>query len=163
MASLFIANTTTQDHIFNWRLPENHKIFSMPIPAGSQAQVLRDATDFNFRYVVEQHSAYGLMSLSEAKAANTQGNKVNLVYSDGPLPAEIYGITEEINDEIASNQIQREKELTAISMIKSVEQNPELNEGIKSVELEIIEDIPKESTRKGKDRVIQKFTSDIKR
>jgi len=163
MANLFIANTTTQDHVFNWRLPEQHKIFSLPIPAGSQAHVLRDATDFNFRYVVEQHKAYGLLSVSEAKSANTAGSKVSLVYSDSPLPAEIYGITEEVNEEIVSNQIQREKELTAISMIKSVEQNPDLNEGIKSVELEIIEDVPKESTRKGKDRVIQKFKSDIKR
>lgn len=163
MANLYIANTTTQDHVFNWRLPENQKIFSMPVPAGSQAQVLRDATDFDFRYVVEQHRAYGLMTIEEAKSANTLGNKVSLVYSDKPLPAEIYGITEEVNEEIVANQIQREKELTAISMIKSVEQNPELNEGIKSVELEIVEDVPKEATRKGKTRVVQKFSSDIKR
>ena len=59
----------------------------------------------------------------------------------------------------SSRQIQLEKERSAIAVMKSVEQNPDLNEGVKAVEVEITEMTPKETTRKDKPLVKQKFSS----
>jgi hypothetical protein len=46
-------------------------------------------------------------------------------------------------------------------MIKTFEQNAELSRGVESVELEILEDTPKENDRKGKPLVKQKFSGKI--
>lgn len=162
MANLFIANTSTQDHMFHWTLPENPKIFGMPIAAGGQIQVMRDANDIDVAYVVNHHKIYGLLSVDEAKKAGKDSHKVTLIYSDKPIPLEIFGVADEVNQDIVAEQIQRNKEETAYGLIKSIETNPDLREGVKSVELEIIEDTPKENDRKGKPLVRQKFSGTIK-
>lgn len=163
MQNLYIANVTTQDHIFHWTLPESPKIFNMPIAAGGQAQVMRDALEGDVDFVIRHHRKYGLVSISEAKKMGRESSKIGLVYSDKPIPLEVFGIADETNQDIIADQIQRNKEETAYGLIKSIETNPDLREGVKSVELEIIEDTPKEHDRKGKPLVRQKFSGDIKR
>jgi len=162
MANLFIANVSTQDHVFHWTLPEGPKIFSMPIAAGGQAQVLRDAHDIDISFVVNHHKKYGLVSIEDARKAGRDSTKISLVYSDKPIPLEVFCVVDETNQDILADQIQRNKEETAYGMIKSIETNPDLREGVKAVELEIIEDTPKENDRKGKSMVKQKFSHQIK-
>lgn len=160
MADLYVLNPTTQDHGFNWRVPESPRIFSMVIPAGSQIHVLKDVHEYLVAHVIEQHRRYGMMSVEEAKKARADSMiKVALVYSNKPLPAETYEMVDEINEDVISRQIQLEKERTAIATMKAVEENPQLNEGVKAVEVEITEMTPKESTRKNKPLVKQKFSS----
>ena len=82
-----------------------------------------------------------------------------LFRSENPLPAETYEMVDEINEDVVSRQIQLEKERTAIATMKSVEENPELNTGVQAVEVEITEMTPKETNRKNKPLVRQKFSS----
>lgn len=164
MANLFVANTSTQSCVFHWRMPESHKINNITIDAGGQVQVLRDVTDFELKFVVDHHRKYGMRTISEAKqAGGTDASKVVLVYSDSPLPPEVFGISEEVNEDIVANQIQLSKEASAYGMIKTFEQNSELSQGVEAVELEIIEDAPKENDRKGKPLVRQKFSHKLKK
>jgi len=156
---LYVLNPTTQTHNFNWREPESEKIFTRVIDAGGQIKVLSDVPEKVFDHVVEHHKRYGMVNISEAKNARRSGNKIALVYSDKPLPADVYELVDEINEDIVSRQIQLEKERSAIAVMKSVEENPELNEGVKAVEVEITEMTPKETTRKDKPLVKQKFSS----
>lgn len=159
---LFVANTATQPYIFTWTLPESAKIYHMEIAPGGQVQILRDVTENVFDYVVNHHRRYGMMTPSEAKKANTSSSKVVLVYDKAPLTPDVFGIAEEVNEDIVANQIQRTKEETAYGMIKTFEQNPELSQGVEAVELEIIEETPKENDRKGKPLVRQKFSGKVK-
>jgi len=160
MADLYILNPTMQDHGFNWREPESPRIFSRVIPAGHQAHILKDVSDYLVAYVIDQHRRYGMMNIDEARKAKAESMiKVALVYSDKPLPAETYELVDEVNEDVVSRQIQLEKERTAIATMKSVEENPELNVGVKAVEVEITEMTPKETTRKNKPLVRQKFSS----
>lgn len=156
---LYVLNPTTQSHNFNWREPESERIFTRVIDAGGQIQILKDVSEHIFNYVVEHHKRYGMVDIAEAKNAKRSGNKIALVYSDKPLPADVYEMVDEINEDIVSRQIQLEKERSAIAVMKSVEQNPDLNEGVKAVEVEITEMTPKETSRKDKPLVKQKFSS----
>jgi hypothetical protein len=134
----------------------------MPIAAGGQIQVLRDAHEGDIGFIVNHHKRYGLVSVEEARRAGADSTKISLVYSDKPIPLEVFGMAQETNQDIVAEQIQRNKEETAYGMIKSIETNPDLREGIKAVELEIIEDAPKENDRKDKPMVKQKFSHQIK-
>lgn len=159
MADLYIANISTQDHVFMWTTPEGPKIFELPIRAGSQACVIRDESDFVINFVLNHHKKYGLISVDEAKNFANQSRPIATVYSDKPIPAEVFGLVQDANEDIIARNVQLEKELTAMSMIKNIKENPELNEGIKEIELEIEEQTPKENDRKGKTLVKQKFSS----
>ena len=158
---LYIANASEQDHIFHWREPEQARIFNMPIPAGTQVKVLSGKSEMLVNGVIDQHKVYGLVAFSELH--NVKDAKVQLVYSiDKPLPVDTYSWAQEINEDINFKNVQLEKEKMAYGFTKSLEQNPELRQGIKEVELSIVEEIPPEPGRKGKDRVIQTFTSTVK-
>ena len=159
---LFVANTATQPYIFTWTLPESPKIYHMEITPGGQVQILRDVSEEAFNYVVNHHRRYGMLTVSEAKKAGSSSSKVVLVYSEKPLSPDVFGVAEEVNEDIVANQIQRTKEETAYGMINTFKQNPELSQGVEAVELEIIEETPKENDRKGKPLVRQKFSGNIK-
>lgn len=158
---LYIANASEQDHIFHWREPEQARIFNMPIPAGTQVKVLSGKADYVVNSVIDQHKIYGLIDFSELK--NVKDEKVQLVYSvDAPLPLDTYGWAQEINEDVNFKKVQLEKEKMAYGFTKTIEQNPELRQGVKEIELSIVEEVPQEPGRKGKDRVIQTFTSTVK-
>jgi len=157
---LYIANTSEQDHIFHWREPEQARIFDMPIPAGTQVRVLSGKPDYVVNSVIDQHKVYGLIDFSELK--DTKTDKVQLVYSiDKALPQEAYAWAQEINEDVNFQKVQLEKEKMAYGFAKSLEQDPELRQGIKEVELSILEEVPPEPGRKGKSRVVQTFTSTV--
>jgi len=62
---LYIANTTKQEFLFTYMLPENPRPFSHNIRAGSQIEITgnQDAVDS----IINQHSMYGLVDASKAK------------------------------------------------------------------------------------------------
>lgn len=158
---LYIANTSEQDHIFHWREPEMVRIFNMPIPAGTQVKVLSGKPDYVVNSVIEQHVIYGLRAVSEIN--NAKDSRVQLVYSiDKSMPQDVYALAQEVNEDISFKQVQLEKEKMAYGFTKSLEQDPDLRQGVKEVEISIVEEEPKEPGRKNKDRVIQKFSSELK-
>lgn len=159
---LYIANTSEQDHIFHWREPESDRIFNDTVPAGSQVKVLSNKPEDVVKSVIDHHARYGLKSVAEAP--KEKDNKVPLVYSiDKPISQDVYGIVQEVNDDINFKQVQLGKEKMAYSFAKGIERDSEINQGVKEVELEIVEEVPKEPGRKNKDRVVQKFTSEVKK
>lgn len=162
---LYIANVTEQNHTFHWRELESPRIFSIDIAGGSQIHVLKDKSPEIVQAVIEHHTIYGLVDESGAKAATRTGQKVTLVYSTrGPLSVDIYKISQEVNDDIAADKIQLAKEKAAYAFGKSIEQDQSgLSEGVREVELEIIEDTPKDLGRKDKPLVKQKFNTKIKK
>jgi hypothetical protein len=160
---LFIANVTEQNRTFHWRELENPRIFNLDIPAGTQAQILRDKSPEIVNDVIEHHKIYGIVDEAGAKNATRNGQKVTLVYSTkGSLPQEIYALAQEVNDDIAAQEVQVQKEKAAYAFAKTIEQDQTgMSEGVKEVELEIIEDKPKDPARSGKSRIDQKFSAKI--
>lgn len=62
---LYIANTTKQEFLFTYMLPENPRPFSHNIRAGSQIEISgnQDAVDS----IINQHAIYGLVDANKAK------------------------------------------------------------------------------------------------
>ena len=65
MTKMFIANTTQQVQDFQYRLPENPKIVKQTIPIGGQIQIPGDLTVHDIEAIIEQHSPYGMVAVSE--------------------------------------------------------------------------------------------------
>jgi len=165
MADLYIANVTEQNFTFHWREPEAPRIFSLDIAGGSQVKVLTEKSPEIVQSVIEHHKIYGLVDEAGAKNATRNGQKVHLVYSTkGPLSADIYELAQEVNDDIAADQVQLAKEKAAYAFGKIIEQDQTgLSEGVREVELEIVEEKPKDIGRKDKPLVNQKFNTKIKK
>lgn len=165
MADLYIANVTEQNHTFHWRELESPRIFSIDIAGGTQIHILRDKSEAVVDDVIAHHKIYGLVDEIGAKNATRSGQKVSLVYSTkGPLPVEIYQLAQEVNDDIREQQVQLSKEKAAYAFGKTIEQDQTgLSDGVREVELEIIEDRPRDLGRKDKPLVQQKFSTKIKK
>lgn len=165
MADLYIANVTEQNHTFHWRELESPRIFSLDIAPGSQIHLLKDKSPEVVDDVIAHHKIYGLVDEAGAKNATRSGKKVHLVYSTkGPLPVEIYQLAQEVNDDIAAQEVQLSKEKAAYAFAKTIEQDQTgLSEGVSEVQLEIVEDTPKELGRRDKPLVKQKFNAKIKK
>lgn len=165
MADLFIANVTEQNHTFHWREPEGQRIYSQDIAGGTQTQIFRDKSPDVVNSVIDHHKIYGLVDVTGAKNATKAGKKVTLVYStSGPIPAEVYKLAQEVNDEVAADQVQLAKEKAAYAFGKMIEQDQTgISEGVREVELEIIEDRPKDASLKDKPLVKQAFKTKVKK
>lgn len=62
MTILYLANTTKQHHLFNYRLPENSQLFQVTIPAGGQVKLPHEDLSIDqLGYVIKQHEQYGLI------------------------------------------------------------------------------------------------------
>lgn len=57
---LFIANCSSQPHMFNYKLPEKHQPFGVKIRAGSQHMLENNADVIN--HIIKQHEPYGFQS-----------------------------------------------------------------------------------------------------
>lgn len=62
---LYIANTTKQEHLFAYYLPENMRPFSHSIRAGSQIEIVGQQHDIDS--IINQHSIYGLVEANKVK------------------------------------------------------------------------------------------------
>ncbi|HDT2078330.1 TPA: hypothetical protein RCG84_004582 [Enterobacter roggenkampii] len=54
---LFIANCSSQPHMFNYKVPEKSQSFAVKILAGSQHQLENNADVIN--HIIKQHEPYG--------------------------------------------------------------------------------------------------------
>lgn len=54
---LFIANCSSQPHLFNYKLPEKSQSFGVSIRAGHQHEI--ENTADVIRHIISQHEAYG--------------------------------------------------------------------------------------------------------
>ena len=71
---LYIANCSTQKHIFNYRIPESTTPRRLDISAGSQIQI--DGSDYVIDTIIEQHKIYGMQN-----ADQVTGKFSGLIYS----------------------------------------------------------------------------------
>lgn len=79
---LFIANTTKQRHIFNFRVLETGNLRNIPIAPGGQEMVFSGSSD-QIEAIIAHHSAYGLLDASKIDQAR---DFVGLAYSiDRPV------------------------------------------------------------------------------
>ena len=163
--NLFIANVTEQPHVFNWREPENPQLKHIDIPAGSQVQVLRDKPKEVVDHVISHHKAYGLVNEKEAIKLKKEQGKLHLIYStDQPLPLHAYELGQEHNEAAVQYETDYGTEKTAYSIVKSLEQNPALSEGLKEIQVEIIEEKPRgEIGGSKKQRVAKTFKHELVR
>lgn len=85
MPTLFVANTTKQNHIFYYRDPDDLKrLRSMIIPMGGQMPIVRGVPMEYIHKIIEQHARYGLISAGEAR--REPGEFIGLCYSiDDPV------------------------------------------------------------------------------
>lgn len=161
---LFIANVTAQDRIFHWRDIESGKINSPMIRAGQQEQILRDKSPEQVHSVIEHYRIYGMVTHEEARRMTREGKQITLIYSsDKPLPIEVYSLASEINEDIAARDVQIQKEKAAYAFGKGIQEDMTgLKDGIAAVELEIVEEAPKDPYAPKKERVKQTFKTTIK-
>lgn len=101
-STLYIANTTKQDHDFAFRRPEAQIPTVVKIPAGTQAAIIRDGDTTAIDHVINQHRKYGLISVAEA--AKLRGF-VGLCYSiDKPMAFKDMKLVFEKNDKVLRKQ-----------------------------------------------------------
>ena len=81
---LYIANTSQQAHIVNYRVPENSAPLMRPIEMGRQV-LFGDLSEPTINSIVEQLRPYGLLSVEEA---GKHAGLTPLVFSTGrPVPS----------------------------------------------------------------------------
>lgn len=111
MTSLFIANCTKQDHDFNFRLPENQKLLSVPIPKGKQEKILGDLSDTDIKAIVEQHHRYGLVHIDEARKVK---DFAGLCYSDKPITAKAMQNLYDHNQDVLEERGEEQRKQAAV-------------------------------------------------
>lgn len=63
---LFIANCSSQPHMFNYKLPEKHQPFGVKIRAGQQHEI--ENTRDVIQHIIKQHEPYGFQSCDKVDA-----------------------------------------------------------------------------------------------
>lgn len=76
MSTMYVANSTSQNHDFHYRLPENPGLIRVPIRAGAQI-ALKNLGPNDVDAILEQHEPYGLI---EAKAVSRNRKFSGLCY-----------------------------------------------------------------------------------
>ena len=83
---LYVANTTHQVQDFQYRLPDNLKIYKQTIDIGKQVMVPGDLSSNDVDFVVAQHAMYGMVNVRELDRTR---NFFGLCYSiDKPVDVE---------------------------------------------------------------------------
>jgi len=62
---LYVANTTKQEHLFAYYLPENARPFSHSIRAGAQIEI--SGPQHEIDSIIHQHAIYGLVEANKVK------------------------------------------------------------------------------------------------
>lgn len=65
MPKLYVANTTKQEFLFTYMLPENIRPFSHTIRAGSQIEI--NGAEHEVEAIINQHALYGLVEANKVK------------------------------------------------------------------------------------------------
>jgi hypothetical protein len=84
MAKLYVANTSRQNHVYMYRMPESRHLRQRDIPAGCQVSFVEDFSPEELDYVVMQGSTYGMKRHDEVDRAREH---IGLIYNVGkPVP-----------------------------------------------------------------------------
>ncbi|HDT0657935.1 TPA: hypothetical protein QIB60_000536 [Enterobacter cloacae subsp. dissolvens] len=112
---LFIANCSSQPHMFNYKLPEKHQPFGVKIRAGSQHMLENTADVIN--HIIKQHEPYGFQ-----RSAKVDKNFSGICYSiDKPVTV---GRIEENHEQKVENlddMSQKILEANAVSLNNTVD------------------------------------------
>jgi hypothetical protein len=114
MTSLFIANISNKHNEFTFSLPGNPQLRRVIIPAGKQAEVLKNAQREEVDAVVSQHTVYGLVEQSQvAKIDKFSGALYSL---DKPVKIENMEIGVERNTDFLLEEGYELRKLAAIAI-----------------------------------------------
>lgn len=119
---LFISNLTKGKFEFHWREPENPKLLTLDIAAGSQIMLPNDYPRDVIDLILAQHEEYGMIPASEVYGKANQGIKTPLAYSiDKPVDLDriANGVTD--NDTKAQQVAEEAMKNAAAAGIKGVE------------------------------------------
>jgi hypothetical protein len=93
MSKLYVANATTQNQAFSYRVPDEHptgglvysKNRTQEIPPGRQIAISGDLSSAQIDAIIEQHRKYGLLKVDEI---GRQSTHIHIVASvDRPISA----------------------------------------------------------------------------
>jgi hypothetical protein len=118
MSDLYIANTSKQNHLFCYRLPENPSFRTQEIPPGGQVRLPGDLSTDEVRRIIDHHKQYGLVDSRELSRAD---GFVGICYSLG-APVNIDAIlgTFERNDGELNDRAQERRDETAAAIASSM-------------------------------------------
>lgn len=137
MPVLYVANSTKQQHNFNYRLPEKDKLFMQKIETGSQIAIKLEKHEIT--WVLDQHSKYGLVNVKEVKPKQSYSG---LCYSiDSPIPEKLILNAFSVKDDAITDRSLEHRKNTAAMIEKSIsEQAREMGIEAGSTQIEIEEE-----------------------
>lgn len=152
MSKLYIANVTKQHHDFAYRLPGEDmatygRMSYMRIQAGQQEQIPpgQDLPLPVLEAIVEQYRVYGIMSADDA--VRTRGY-VWLVFSfDKPVDMDRMHYAFDHNKGVLFDQGERQRRELAVAVGDGISR--ELNQPLREVELEVLEEAESPSAAHG--------------
>jgi hypothetical protein len=117
MATLYIANTTKQNHVFVYRHREMSNPAMREIKRGQQIPI-SDITIEEARAIVKQHEKYGIMDAAEL---SRRRDFAGLVYSiDKPVDIDQMLASFELNDKDLAKEAQQRREVQAAAISDNV-------------------------------------------
>jgi hypothetical protein len=120
VTTLYIANTTKQNHDFSYRRAEVPHPTLIKIPAGTQAVVIKDGDSGDVDRVIAQHRKYGLKPIAEAAKSK---NFVGLCYSiDHPIKFKDMKVVFEHNDKALKDQGRKNVEEVAAAVNAGIDE-----------------------------------------
>lgn len=133
---LFIANSSKQDFLFTYMLPEVVRPFSHKIRAGAQIKLVQSDVEINS--IIKQHEMYGMMEVSKVKKGFG-----GLSYRIGK-PISVEAIESGIgqSDQEMIDRAQQAREITAAAQDQIISMKAQ-EMGVKQkggIEFEVIED-----------------------
>jgi hypothetical protein len=139
MASLYIANTSKQNHIFIYREFESQQLRERPIPIGSQICLVDDAPISEIEYIVKQHAHFGL-----TKASELIGRRgfVGMCYSiDAPVNVDRMFERLETNDSALNDRSEEQRNNTVAAIANGLQERMQ-EHGVKvpRTEVEVVEE-----------------------
>jgi hypothetical protein len=115
--NLWIANNTTANHMFVYRLQERQQVFAREIKKGQQIK-LADLSQDEVERITKQHERYGMVPWKEA---HKRKDVVGLVYStEGPVNMDALLGTFEKNSEIKDDEAQKRRVTTAAAIAENI-------------------------------------------
>lgn len=139
---LIVANTTKQHVHFNYRLPENQRLFEVKVPIGGQERVHKaDATSAEIDAIERQLRDFGAVRMDEVDRAK---DFIGIAYSiDKAVKAEVIERAVAHNDDVLAERgyEQRKNSAVAISSMLTDDDQTSGRPTSKFREVSIVEEV----------------------
>jgi hypothetical protein len=133
---MYIANGTSQNIDFQYRLPEYKTYRMQAIPIGGQIRISGELNEKQIDIIVQFHMKYGMIKYTEL--ADFRNYFIPYIYStDNPISAEVMAELIIHNREVAKKQGERLRAEAAVAVNKMIEDNA--GEQLTTFEMEITE------------------------